>query len=107
MHGSSSRSIPTYVLALLALVGLSGCGQPSQQAQKSNQPAPGETADLPTARAQFVTKLKRRGPAPQEYQDAKPPRGVQLVEYRSGDLDLKGWLSSDRGDGKRHAAVVY
>jgi dipeptidyl aminopeptidase/acylaminoacyl peptidase len=55
----------------------------------------------------LVTKLKPRGPAPQAYQDAEPPNGVQLSEYRSGDLKLKDWLSSGPRDDKRDPAVVY
>jgi dipeptidyl aminopeptidase/acylaminoacyl peptidase len=51
--------------------------------------------------------LKRRGPAPQAYRPEKPPKGVRIVEYPSGDLKLKGWLTADPGDGKRHPAVVF
>ncbi|QDT40903.1 Prolyl oligopeptidase family protein [Gimesia alba] len=63
--------------------------------------------DLAAARQEFTTKLTRRGPAPQEYEKAVPPTGVTEVEYTSGDLRLKAWLSDDPGDGKKYPAVVY
>jgi dipeptidyl aminopeptidase/acylaminoacyl peptidase len=55
----------------------------------------------------FVTKLRVRGPAPQPYENAKPPAGVTEVEFASGDLKLKGWLSADANDGRKRPAVVY
>jgi dipeptidyl aminopeptidase/acylaminoacyl peptidase len=63
--------------------------------------------DLAAARKSFVTRLKVRDVAPQEYADDAPPRGVQQVDYVSGALKLKGWLSNPPADGKRHPAVVY
>jgi dipeptidyl aminopeptidase/acylaminoacyl peptidase len=62
---------------------------------------------LAAARRVFVTQLKVRGPAPQAYENEKLPAGVRQVEYSSGELKLKGGLSADPGDGKRHPAVVY
>jgi dipeptidyl aminopeptidase/acylaminoacyl peptidase len=62
---------------------------------------------LASARKGFVTKLRVRGSAPQGYQKEKPPAGVKEVEYTSGDLKLKGWLSADSSDGKKRPAVVY
>lgn len=63
--------------------------------------------DLASARKGFVTNLSIRGPAPQKYQDEKPPAGVTEVTYTSGDLKLKGWLSTAAGDGTKRPAVVY
>jgi dipeptidyl aminopeptidase/acylaminoacyl peptidase len=63
--------------------------------------------DLFAARRNFTTKLKRRGAAPQQFQKTVPPAGVRQVEYQSNKLKLKGWLSDDPGDGKRHPAVVF
>ncbi len=63
--------------------------------------------DLASARKGFVTKLRVRGPAPQHYQNRKAPPGVNEVEYTSGHLTLKGWLSADAGDGKKRPAVVF
>jgi dipeptidyl aminopeptidase/acylaminoacyl peptidase len=63
--------------------------------------------DLASARKGFVTKLRVRGPAPQHYQNRKALSGVNEVEYTSGNLTLKGWLSADAGDGKKRPAVVF
>jgi uncharacterized protein (TIGR03067 family) len=69
---------------------------------------PGAAADdLATARKGFATTLRVRGAAPQPYQNDRPPAGVKLVEFPSGDLKLKGWLSADANDGKKRPAVVY
>ena len=73
-------------------------------------PTPGQPVspadDLATARAGFVTQLRVRGPAPQRYRNDAPPAGVTEVEYTSGDLKLKGWLSAG-GDGTKRPVVVY
>jgi dipeptidyl aminopeptidase/acylaminoacyl peptidase len=65
------------------------------------------TEDLASARKGFVSQLRVRGPAPQRYVNSKPPAGVKQVEYTSGDLKLKGWLSVHRDDGKKRPAVIY
>jgi dienelactone hydrolase len=87
---------------LMALASLmpAGC---TQQGQDPPMPAD----DMATARKGFSTRLRVRGPAPQEYRNEKPPPGVRQVEYVSGNFKLKGWLSADPGDGRRHPAVVY
>ncbi len=75
------------------------------------QPTPSKTVaatdDLANSRKGFAAKLRLRGPAPQPYQNTKPPAGVKQVEFKSGDLKLKGWLSADANDGKKRPAVVY
>jgi dipeptidyl aminopeptidase/acylaminoacyl peptidase len=61
-------------------------------------------------RAQHPTHLLRHGIPPQAWQDPTPlqvPDGVKEVTYRSGDLDLKAWLSNVSDDGKLHPAVVF
>jgi dipeptidyl aminopeptidase/acylaminoacyl peptidase len=95
----------------MALVGSSllvGCEpQVAQEAQPGQTAGTGEGTDLAAERGRFVTRLVRKGPAPQEYEEAEPPEGVRAVEYPSGELKLKGWLSDDPGDGERHPAVVF
>jgi acetyl esterase/lipase len=92
-----------------AIVSLAvGCGGQQGSAPSGSPAAPTpQTEDLPTSRKNFVTKLLVRGPAPQQYQDEKPPPGVRQIEYPSGGLKLKGWQSADPGDGKRRPGVVY
>jgi dipeptidyl aminopeptidase/acylaminoacyl peptidase len=96
------------VAVTLLSAALAGCRPGSE---RSNRPSPAGPAaaadDLASARKGFVTRLRVRGPAPQRYQNAKPPAGVKEVEYPSGDLKLKGWLSANAGDGKKRPAVVY
>ena len=99
--------LPSLVLmavAIVALLHLSGC---ERQADPDASQAVVQADDLAAARKDFVTKLRVQGPAPQPYENEPPPPGVRLVEYPSGDLKLKGWLSADPGDGKRRPAVVY
>jgi dipeptidyl aminopeptidase/acylaminoacyl peptidase len=91
-------------LAVLLSTLLMGC-QPAAQGNKK-VPAAGSGNDLAAARKDFVTRLKTRGPAPQVYQNRKPPEGVKEVFYTSGNLSLKGWLSESSGEKKR-PAVVY
>jgi dipeptidyl aminopeptidase/acylaminoacyl peptidase len=64
-------------------------------------------ADLEKARRAYTSKLTIQGPAPQEYETALPPAGVHEVRYPSGDLELRGWLSADAGDGQKRPAVVF
>ncbi|MEZ0229557.1 MAG: alpha/beta hydrolase family protein, partial [Planctomycetota bacterium] len=49
-------------------------------------------------RASHVTRLKVKGKSPQEWQDEKPPEGVQAVTYKSGELELKAWFARPKGD---------
>jgi dipeptidyl aminopeptidase/acylaminoacyl peptidase len=95
-----------FVAALLA--GSTGCRPASEPVSRpaAETSAP-QAEDLAAARQGFVTRLRARGPAPQRYQNDRPPAGVQQVEYTSGDLKLKGWLSAESGDGKKRPAVVY
>jgi dipeptidyl aminopeptidase/acylaminoacyl peptidase len=95
------------VVALLHC-GLVGC-RPGGDSSVPTDPikSTARNADLASAREAFVTKLRVRGPAPQPYRDGQPPAGVNLVEYTSGGLKLKGWLSTDASDGKKRPAVVY
>lgn len=92
------------LLGAVLLLAAAGC-RPTDQPTQGTAAAPAD--DLATARKGFVTKLRVRGPAPQPYRDAKPPAGVKEVEYTSGNLKLKGWLSADAGDGRKRPAVVY
>jgi hypothetical protein len=44
-------------------------------------------------RSSFETNLVQLIPAPQEYTNELPPRGVREVIYDSGNLKLKAWLA--------------
>lgn len=59
------------------------------------------------SRKEFHTKLIKNEPAPQEYSRLTPPTGVSEIKYKSGDLELKAWLSEYPNDGNQHPAIVY
>ena len=63
--------------------------------------------DFARARSGFKTKLVRRGPSPQAGEPLRTPAGADEVEYRSGDLILKAFVTPDPGDGRRHPAVLF
>jgi dipeptidyl aminopeptidase/acylaminoacyl peptidase len=103
-----SPSILLIPMISLLLGELAGCRPASES---TGTPVSGKAAapanDLSTARKLFVTKLRVSGPAPQPYQNDEPFPGVKEVEYKSGDLKLKGWLSADQGGTAKQPAVVY
>jgi dipeptidyl aminopeptidase/acylaminoacyl peptidase len=102
------RSALRLAILVLVLGELAGCGNGGETADlPSTAQSVSSPQDLETARKAFVTKLRVSGPAPQPYGQNKPPAGVKEVEYTSGDLKLKGWLSADGGDGVKRAAVVF
>ena len=66
---------------------------------------PAETEPYHVARSKFQTRLITRGPAPQDYDPLRRPFGVNELPYRSGDLNLKAWVSAPTGDGRKPAVV--
>lgn len=103
MKWKSGRMSRIGMVSILLWAGLAGCR--SSQVAPPAGALPGQ--DLATARKGFVTHLTRRGPAPQQFPNPSVPRGVRQVVYRSGKLKLKGWLSTNAGDGTRRPAVVF
>jgi dipeptidyl aminopeptidase/acylaminoacyl peptidase len=96
------------ILILIPLLVSAGCrlgSEPTRQATQGQSTA--TTNDLATVRKGFITQLRVRGSAPQPYQNATPPTGVKEVEFVSGNLKLKGWLSANANDGKKRPAIVY
>jgi dipeptidyl aminopeptidase/acylaminoacyl peptidase len=106
---------PCLLWLVLAILGL-GCPQRDQEKHRPQEdplaglpPAePGlelQAEDYAKARSTFRTKLLRKGPAPQRWQPLRLPPGVKEVEYRSGELRLKAWMSPPQ-QGKS-PAVLY
>lgn len=96
-------SLKPFLFSVIVSMLAVGCDGESQSEFASG-------TDLAAARRAFTTQLTWRGPAPQEYEEFEVPLDVIEVEYTSGDLKLKAWLSSETGDpndGKKHPAVVY
>lgn len=94
------------LLAVLLLIPVIGCRPGGPPAVAPGGPATTGN-DLAAARDGFVTQLRVRGPAPQRFRNTSPPKGVKEVEYPSGELALKGWLSDNADGGRKKPAVVY
>lgn len=76
-------------------------------ARRAPQPAASTFQTLAEAR-QGPTTLWFHRPAPQSYDKSlAPPAGVQEVSYRSGKLQLKGWLEAPAKARGQAPAVVY
>ncbi len=63
--------------------------------------------DYAQARSQFHTKLLQKGPSPQRWSPVKAPAGVTEIEYPSGDMRLKAWVSRPEDPTRKHPAVLY
>jgi dienelactone hydrolase len=63
--------------------------------------------DYAQARERFRTRLTRKGPSPQPFDPVEPPTGVIEIEYPSGDLRLKAWLSRPADERGKHPAVLF
>src|SRR5262249_8657475 len=75
---------------------------------KSPTKFPPQTEDYAQARETFQTRLLRQGPSPQRWQLARLVPGATEVEYRSGDLRLKAWVTSaPAGDAPKRPAVLF
>jgi dienelactone hydrolase len=69
---------------------------------------PPQTEDYAEARKKFKTKLLLGGPAPQFPQPIQAPPDVTEIEYPSGELTLKAWVSNDPDPGKgKKPAVLF
>lgn len=67
---------------------------------------PEETESYSQARKGFQTKLLRKGPSPQSWDPVVPVLGAKEMSYRSGNLNLKAWVSeSPKGPGRRPAVL--
>jgi dienelactone hydrolase len=64
--------------------------------------------DYAAVRTQFRTRLAREAGSPQrEVFVLRPPEYVDQVEYPSGSLRLKAWLTRDRQAGQKLPAVLF
>jgi acetyl esterase/lipase len=66
-----------------------------------------QNEDYAQARSRFQTKLVRKGPSPQGWTPTKPPEGVSEVEYPSGELRLKAWVSRPVNENRKFPAVLF
>lgn len=63
--------------------------------------------DYAALRRRFRTKLRTRGPSPQQGMRFRPPRYVAEVEYGSTRPSLRAWLSGGDARGARRPAVLF
>jgi dienelactone hydrolase len=63
--------------------------------------------DYARARNAFKTKLVRQGPSPQTGEPLQSPLGAAEIDFRSGDLILKAFITPDPDDGRRRPAVLF
>ncbi len=69
---------------------------------------PPQTEDYAEARNKFKTKLLEQNPSPQPWDVVEVPPGVTELEYVSGQLRLKAWVSSSPGPGaEKKPAVLF
>lgn len=54
-----------------------------------------------------TTRLTRRGPAPQPYDEIRENARLRKIEYQSDNLRLKAWLATPRNPNKLPIAVVF
>jgi dienelactone hydrolase len=66
-----------------------------------------QNEDYAVVRAKFHTKLRIRGPAPEQVcGDEKLPKGVSEVEFPSGPLRLKSWMNRPAHENNRKYPTV-
>ncbi|MFZ6681756.1 alpha/beta hydrolase family protein [Undibacterium sp. Tian12W] len=63
--------------------------------------------DLQTARAAYASQLTKKVKSPQDFVPEKLPAGVKEIDYVSGNLHLKSWMSATTDNSKKMPAVVF
>ncbi len=99
----------TDILRLTFPLVILGCGVPQASDTELPRATPGlelQPEDYARTRSRFRTGLVRRGSAPQGATPLKKPGDAEEIEYGSGDLRLKAYLSCISNDGRKRAAVV-
>jgi dienelactone hydrolase len=81
------------------------------QIVQGGPPSPGldlQDADYAKERTQFKTNLLRKGPSPQAWKPELLPAGVMEVDYSSGNLTLRAWITPPADPGKpKRSAVLF
>jgi dipeptidyl aminopeptidase/acylaminoacyl peptidase len=70
-------------------------------------PMPIDNRPYAQARQGFRTRLVHSGSAPQQWQPVRVPAGAKEVTYRSGELNLKAWVSDVKPGGGKKPAVLF
>ena len=111
MRGDRNAEMSSFraIICLGLLVVFIGCGMPQPTNTEPPRATPGlelQTEDYARARSSFRTKLIRRGPAPQQGEPLKKPPHAEEIEYGSGGLRLKAYLSRPSSDDRKRPAVL-
>jgi len=89
---------------------LAGCGVGREPPGPLPAATPGlelQAEDYAVVRAAFKTKLVRRGPSPQHEEPLRTPPGAVAIQYHSGKVTLRAFVTPDPVDGRRHPAVLF
>jgi dienelactone hydrolase len=100
---------------MLGLVGAAVRISPAQNTSRQTPDAMAvpditiQTEDYAEARKRFRTKLVQPGPAPhqEDCNNSTPPVGVTELNFPSGGLHLRAWLSSPSAKNKKYPAVLF
>ena len=98
------------ILAVVALLTIGCCTGVFWFARKTVMPTqfPAATEDHAVARKNFQTKLIKKGPAPQDFVTPVAPDDVDEVEFTSGALTLRAWITAHPGEMRvRKPAVLF
>ncbi|MCP4661377.1 MAG: prolyl oligopeptidase family serine peptidase [bacterium] len=99
------------MLLLGCLCSLAGCSKRQDPEPGLGHAQTGKEEEGPPyleRRRHFETKLSFSGPAPQDWNEEVAPPSVLEVEYPSGDLFLKAWVTVPGGaTGAQYPAIVY
>jgi hypothetical protein len=103
------------VLAILILVlirGMNSVAQPSTDGPDDGTIQPlvqVQPQDYVKVRKEFKTKLYKENAAPSRISSiSQPPAEVTEIDFYSGDLTLKAWMSRPKaGDKEKHPVVIY
>lgn len=104
----TTRALVASVVAGLAILG-GAAGYAVVQSHRLFAPEVQiQTEDYAEARRHFRTRLLREGASPQrEVIALRPPQYVDEVEFPSGALRLKAWISGQRDSGQKLPAVLF
>lgn len=91
------------IIAIITVILLfSACGQKSSvTAENCN------LNKFTNERNGLKTNLLIKAEAPQEYTEDPIPENAIEIKYKSGNMELKAWISKISDDGKKHSAIVY
>jgi len=79
----------------------------SGEEAKSKPSTSTAAADYAAARKTFRTSLRVRGPAPQDWEPLRTPRGAQRISYRSGGLMLAAFVDPAPANGGRRPGLLF